>query len=77
MKPAAGVIGNISIGGAVERAINFSDRVSLLSDNGAKTVAVPMDNINELASIPATVLGKTDVPFYAAGQMLLQKLILS
>jgi ATP-dependent Lon protease len=77
LKPAAGVIGNISIGGAVERAINFSDRVSLLSDNGAKTVAVPMDNINELASIPATVLGKTDVPFYAAGQMLLQKLILS
>lgn len=77
LKPAAGVIGNISIGGAVERAINFSDRVSLLSDNGAKTVAVPMDNLSELASIPATVLGKTDVPFYAAGQMLLQKLILN
>lgn len=58
-------------------AINFSDRVSLLSDNGAKTVAVPMDNLTELASIPASVLGKTDVPFYAAGQMLLQKLILN
>ena len=77
LKPAAAVIGNISIGGAVERAINFCDRVSLLSDNGAKTVAVPMDNLTELASIPATVLGKTDVPFYAAGQMLLQKLILN
>lgn len=77
LKPAAAVIGNISIGGAVERAINFSDRVSLLSDNGAKTVAVPMDNLTELASIPASVLGKTDVPFYAAGQMLLQKLILN
>lgn len=77
LKPAAGVIGNISIGGAVERALNFIDRVSLLSDNGAKTVAVPMDNLSELASIPASVLGKTDVPFYAAGQMLLQKLILN
>jgi hypothetical protein len=29
LKPALGVIGNISIGGAVERAVNFSDRVSL------------------------------------------------
>ena len=44
-KSAAAVIGNISIGGAVERAINFSDRVSLLSENGAKTVAVPMENL--------------------------------
>lgn len=75
LKPAAAVIGNISIGGAVERAINFSDRVSLLSENGAKIVVVPMENLSELASLPSTILGKTDVPFYSAGQMLLQKLI--
>lgn len=43
LKPALGIIGNISIGGAIVRAINFSDRVSLLSENGAKTVLVPMD----------------------------------
>lgn len=49
LKPALGVIGNISIGGAVERAVNFSDRVSLLSENGAKTVLVPMDNLQEMA----------------------------
>ncbi|MCF0219889.1 MAG: protease Lon-related BREX system protein BrxL [Muribaculaceae bacterium] len=77
LKPAAAVIGNISIGGAVERAINFSDRVSLLSENGAKIVAVPMENLAELATLPSTVLGKTDVPFYSSGQMLLQKLILN
>lgn len=77
LKPAAAVIGNISIGGAVERVINFSDRVSLLSENGAKIVAVPMENLPELATLPAAILGKTDVPFYAAGQMLLQKLILN
>lgn len=62
LKPALGVIGNISIGGAVERAVNFSDRVSLLSENGAKTVLVPMDNLQEMATLPATILGKTDVP---------------
>ena len=77
LKSAAAVIGNISIGGAIERAINFSDRVSLLSENGAKVVAVPMDNLPELSTLPATILGKTDVPFYTSGQVLLQKLILN
>lgn len=75
LKPALGVIGNISIGGAVERAVNFSDRVSLLSENGAKTVLVPMGNLQEMATLPATILGKTDVPFYSNAQMLIQKMI--
>jgi ATP-dependent Lon protease len=75
LKLALGVIGNISIGGAVERAVNFSDRVSLLSENGAKTVLVPMDNLQEMATLPATILGKTDVPFYSNAQMLIQKMI--
>lgn len=75
LKPALGVIGNISIGGAVERAVNFSDRVSLLSENGAKTVLVPMDNLQEMATLPATILGKTDIPFYSNAQMLIQKMI--
>lgn len=75
LKPALGVIGNISIGGAVERAVNFSDRVSLLSENGAKTVLVPMDNLQEMTTLPATILGKTDVPFYSNAQMLIQKMI--
>jgi ATP-dependent Lon protease len=75
LKSALGVLGNISIGGAIERANNFTDRVSLLSENGAKTVIVPMDNLAELASIPATVLGKTDVPFFSNAQMLIQKMV--
>lgn len=75
LKPALGVIGNISIGGAIERAINFSDRVSLLSENGAKTILVPMDNLQEMALLPATILGKSDIPLYANAQMLIQKMI--
>lgn len=75
LKPALGIIGNISIGGAIVRATNFSDRVSLLSENGAKTVLVPMDNLQEMATLPATILGKTDVPFYGNAQMIIQKII--
>ena len=75
LKAGLGIIGNISIGGAIERALNFNDRVSLLSENGAKNVLVPMDNLAEMATLPAAILGKTDIPFYANTQMLIQKMI--
>lgn len=77
LKPGLAVLGNLSVGGAVERAINFADKITMLSENGAKTVIVPMDNLNELANVPASVLGNTDVPFYSNNQMLMQKGILN
>lgn len=75
LKSALGIIGNISIGGAIERAINLNDRVSMLSENGAKNVLVPMENLQEMTTLPATILGKTDIPLYANTQMLIQKMI--
>lgn len=76
LKAGLAVLGNISVGGAIERAINFADKLTMLSENGAKSVVVPMDNLVELANVPATVLGNTDVPFYQNNQMLMQKAIL-
>ncbi len=76
LKAGLGVLGNISVGGAIERVTNFTDKVSTLSENGAKIVIVPMDNLNELSDIPPTVLGNTDVPFYQNNQTLMQKSIL-
>jgi ATP-dependent Lon protease len=76
LKAGLAVLGNISVGGAIERVINFADKVTMLSENGAKSVIVPMDNLAELSDIPPTVLGNTDVPFYQNNQMLMQKAIL-
>jgi len=76
LKPGLAVLGNISVGGAIERAVNFADKVTMLSENGAKTVIAPMDNLNELSNVPPTVIGNTDVPFYQNNQMLMQKAIL-
>lgn len=75
LKPGLAVLGNISIGGAVERSLNFADKVTILSENGAKTVLVPIENLGEMTTLPASILGKTDVPFYGNGQMLLQKVV--
>ena len=76
LKPGLAVLGNISIGGAVERALNFADKVTLLSENGAKTVLVPMENLSEMTTLPQSILGKTDTPFYGNSQMLLQKAVM-
>lgn len=76
LKPGLAVLGNISVGGAIERVINFADKVTMLSENGAKNVIVPMDNLNELSNVPPVILGDTDVPFYQNNQMLMQKSLL-
>ncbi|QBJ63682.1 protease Lon-related BREX system protein BrxL [Pseudoalteromonas sp. DL-6] len=76
LKAGLAVLGNISVGGAIERSINFADKITMLSENGAKTVVVPMDNLVELINVPPTVLGNTDVTFYQNNQMLMQKSIL-
>jgi ATP-dependent Lon protease len=76
LKPALAVLGNISIGGAIERANNFADKVTMLSENGAKTVLAPIENISEINTIPQSVFGKTDVPFYESSKTLLQKAVL-
>ena len=76
LKPGLAVLGNISVGGAIERVTNFADKVTMLSENGAKAVIVPMDNLSEVANIPPSVLGNSDVPFYQNNQMLMQKSIL-
>lgn len=64
LKPGLAVLGNILVGGAIERATSFAEKVTMLSANGAKTVIVPMDNLAEIANVPPSVLGDTDVPFY-------------
>jgi len=76
LKAGLAVLGNISVGGAIERANNFDDKVTMLSENGAKVVIVPMDNLAELANVPASVLGNTDIPFYQNNQMLMHKAII-
>ncbi|MBT4290060.1 MAG: ATP-dependent Lon protease, partial [Deltaproteobacteria bacterium] len=77
LKAGLAVLGNISVGGAIVKSTNFADKVSMLSENGAKVVVVPMDNLAELSNVPASVLGNTDVPFYSNNLLLMQKAILS
>ena len=51
----------------------FSDAVALMSENGAKTVLVPVTNTQDMADLPQSLLTKTDVMFYPDSQKLVQK----
>ena len=51
----------------------FSDAVALLSENGAKTVLVPVTNTQDMADLPQSLLTRTDVMFYPDSQKLVQK----
>ncbi len=72
-RTALGVLGDISVGGGVQRVAKLSDSVAMLSDNGAKTVLVPVGNTQDMADLPQSLLTKTDVMFYPDAQKLLQK----
>jgi len=76
LKSGLATLGNVSIGGAIERATCFADKATILSENGARNILVPIDNLPEISTLPPAILGKTDVPFYGNSQMLLQKAIL-
>jgi ATP-dependent Lon protease len=58
------------------QAINYCQAGNMAFNNGVKTVIVPMDELSEIGTLPTSILGKTDVPFYGNSQMLLQKSVL-
>lgn len=48
----------------------------MLAENGAKTVLVPIENVNEIQTLPTSIFGKIHIPSYGNLQMLLQKTVL-
>jgi len=77
LKPGLAVLGDISISGAIRQADIFKDKLAILSENGAKLVLAPMENLKEVQNIPPSILVNTDINFYSDSQMILQKAILS
>ena len=77
LKSGLAIIGDLSVSGAIQRVDNFSDKLAMLSENGARLVLTPIENLKEVQDIPPSILSSTDVNFFSDSQMLLQKAILS
>lgn len=75
LKSGLGVIGDITVGGGLSRVDNFPDTVALLSENGAKHVLAPTENVDDIGKVPREVHADTNTIFYDSAQTLLQKAI--
>jgi ATP-dependent Lon protease len=58
MKKGYGVIGDMSISGSLKTTLSFIDRVTILSENGARSITVPIDQIGNLAQISPSIFSK-------------------
>lgn len=58
LKKALGVIGDMTITGAMKTTFSFGDKMSMLAENGSKSVAVPLEQMGNLGSISMSTLSK-------------------
>ena len=62
--PSLAVLGNISIGGSINRIENLADTLQVCLDSGAKKVLLPMSASVDFGSVPAELLSKFTLLFY-------------
>ncbi|NLJ39765.1 MAG: hypothetical protein GX432_13540 [Candidatus Atribacteria bacterium] len=48
----------MSISGSLKTTLSFIDRVTILSENGARSITVPIDQIGNLAQISPSIFSK-------------------
>lgn len=58
------VLGDITIGGNLEKVENLVDVLQVCLDSGAKRVLLPIASAADLASVPAELMGHFNVIFY-------------
>lgn len=58
------VLGDVTIGGNLEKVENLADVLQVCLDSGAKHVLLPIASAADLASVPAELMGHFNVIFY-------------
>ena len=58
------ILGNISIGGTIEKVDNLADTLQVCVDAGAKKILIPMSNTQDFGTVPPEIMGKFTIIFY-------------
>ena len=60
------VLGNLSIGGSLEKVENLANTLQVCLDSGAKKVLIPIASATDMGSVPAELMGKFNLIFYSS-----------
>ncbi|MCF0227185.1 MAG: ATP-dependent Lon protease, partial [Methanobrevibacter sp.] len=71
--PSTVILGDMSLGGVINRIENLSDFMQLSLDSGATKVLIPMSSSADIASVPPEVLSKLDLIFYETPEKAVMK----
>jgi ATP-dependent Lon protease len=58
------VLGDITVGGATLAVTDFPDCFQAVAEQGARRALIPIQNAEELSSLPQEILRKLDIGLY-------------
>lgn len=59
------VLGNMSLGGTIEKASNLAEALQVGFDAGAKRILIPMSSVGDIPTIPGELFAKFQTSFYS------------
>ncbi|MDD2388267.1 MAG: protease Lon-related BREX system protein BrxL [Desulfobacterales bacterium] len=59
------VLGNMSLGGTIEKASNLAEKLQTGFDAGAKKILIPMSSVGDIPTIPGELFAKFQTSFYS------------
>ncbi|MDO5849460.1 MAG: protease Lon-related BREX system protein BrxL [Methanobrevibacter sp.] len=71
--PSTVILGDMSLGGVINRIENLSDLMQISVDSGATKVLIPMSSSVDLSTVPPEVLSKLDIIFYETPEKAVMK----
>lgn len=60
------ILGNITIGGTIQRVSDLADTLQVAHDSGAKKILLPMVSAVDLGTVPAELMGTFSILFYSS-----------
>ncbi len=59
------ILGNMSLGGTIEKASNLSETLQVAFDAGARRILIPMSSVGDIPTIPGELFAKFQTGFYS------------
>lgn len=59
------ILGDMSLGGTIEKASNLAETLQVGFDTGAKRILIPMSSVGDIPSIPGELFAKFQTSFYS------------